>query len=173
MKHSGVHGKVLAASMRASKSLNRGSTEQFLRALAANGIIDESSAIKASDTIYNHYLKTIEKYPNVNDRNNNYWDLANKVVSREFKSVPEVSNLWNQYSSNIGAHTGDTTQTAGRSGASTSHLSQTLTTSDGKKIKVGKLRANVGSIFAHAKTPTPLLNRIMRSEEHTSELQSH
>ena len=164
MKTGTVPGRVLAAAIRASGSSNRGSTEQFLNALANNGIISTEQASKTSNLLYNKYLEILEKPSSfVSDKTNNYWQLADSAIKTQAGNSREVSHLWDQFSKGISAHTGDTTEKAGGSGASTSHLAQTLTTTDGKKIKVGQLRGTKGSLFAHAAPPQPFLDRLKRS----------
>jgi len=161
MKNGRIPGKILAAAIKASGSANRGSTEQFLSALAKNGIITAAEAKQTSDLIYDRYLQKINSAGvMVGDDNNNYHTLATRSIQSSLSGNPEVKHLWDQFSQNVGAHTGDTTSKAGKSGASTSALAQTLTTSDGKKIKVGTLEGSKGVTFAHAKTPEPFLARL-------------
>jgi TP901 family phage tail tape measure protein len=164
MKNGKIPGQVLAAAIKASGSSNRGSTEQFLMALAKNGIITGAEAKYTSDLIYNRYLQKLNSVGvMVGDANNDYHTLANRGIQHALSGNPEVKNLWDQFSQNIGAHTGDTTAKAGKSGASTSALSQNLTTSDGKTIAVGRLSGSKGSLFAHAKAPEPFLARLGRA----------
>ena len=164
MKNGKIPGKVLAAAIKASGSANRGSTEQFLMALAKNGIISADEAKQTSNLIYDRYIQRISSAGvMVGDANNDYHTLATRGIQHTLSSNPEVKHLWDQFSQNVGAHTGDTTAKAGRSGASTSALSQNLTTSDGRKISVGRLSGSKGSLFAHAKAPEPFLARLGRA----------
>jgi TP901 family phage tail tape measure protein len=164
MKNGKIPGKVLAAAIKASGSANRGSTEQFLMSLAKNGIISAAEAKQTSNLIYDRYIQRISSAGiMVGDANNDYHTLANRTIQQSLSNNPEVKHLWDQFSQNIGAHTGDTTSKAGKSGASTSALAQTLTTSDGKKIKVGTLEGSKGVTFAHAKAPEPFLARLGRA----------
>jgi TP901 family phage tail tape measure protein len=164
MKNGKIPGKILAAAIKASGSANRGSTEQFLMSLAKNGIISASEAKQTSNLIYDRYIQRISSAGiMVGDANNDYHTLANRTIQQSLSSNPEVKHLWDQFSQNIGAHTGDTTSKAGKSGASTSALAQTLTTTDGKKIKVGTLEGSKGVTFAHAKAPEPFLARLGRA----------
>ena len=170
MKSGSVPGRLLAAAISASGSSNRGSTEQFLNSLAANGIITKEQASSTASQIYNKYLGILAKPGankpggnNINDANNHYWKVANSGINQLLGSNQEVKNLWGQFSEGIGAHTGDTTEKASKSGASTSSLSQTLTTSDGREIKVGKLKGSGGSLFAHASHPEPFMSRLSKA----------
>jgi len=164
MKTGKVPGRLLAAAIKASGSSSRGSTEQFLNALANNKIISAEEASRTSNLLYNKYLEILEKPSSfVSDKTNNYWQLADSAIRTQVGNNSEVSHLWNQFSQGISAHTGDTTEKAGGSGASTSHLAQTLTTTDGKKIKVGQLRGTNGSLFAHAAHPQPFLDRLKQA----------
>ena len=164
MKNGSIAGRLLSAAMRSSGNQHRGSTEQFLRALAENGIISEAEASTTSNLIYDKYHEVLNRQGvTIGDANNEYWKLADRRIKQTLSHIPEVENLWNQFSQNVGAHTGDTTSKAGGSGASTSHLAQTLTTTDGKKIKVGALRGAAGSLFAHAMPPVPFLKRLAES----------
>jgi TP901 family phage tail tape measure protein len=164
MKNGSIAGRLLSAAMKSSGNQHKGSTEQFLRALAANGIISETEASTTSNLIYDKYHEVLNRQGvTIGDVNNEYWKLADRRIKQTLSHIPEVENLWNQFSQNVGAHTGDTTSKAGGSGASTSHLAQTLTTTDGKKIKVGALRGVAGSLFAHAMPPEPFLNRLAQS----------
>jgi TP901 family phage tail tape measure protein len=161
MKNGRIPGKVLVAAIKASGSANRGSTEQFLMSLAKNGIITPEQAKQTSNSIYDRYMQKLSSQGiMVGDDNNNYHTLASKTIQQSLSSNPEVKHLWDQFSQNVGAHTGDTTSKSGRSGASTSALAQTLTTTDGKKIKVGTLEGSKGVTFAHAKSPEPFLARL-------------
>ena len=163
MKTSYVPGQLMAAALKASRSSNRGSTEQFLTSIAKAGVITAEEAKQTADLIYNKYIEKMNMPGvRVNDSNNNYWTLANAAIRRNFGTHPEVNNLWSQFSAGVGAHTGDTTLMAGSTGASTSHLAQILTTSTGEKINVGTLRGSAGkdgSLFAHAAHSTPFLKR--------------
>ena len=163
MRNSSISGRVLAAAIKSSGSPNRGSTEQFLNALANNGIITAAEAKQTSDLIYNRYLEKISSGVRVSDSNNNYWTLANAGIRRTLGTNPEVSYLWEQFSQNIGAHTGDTTAKAGKSGASTSALKQVLTTTDGRKIDVGKLSGTNNALFAHAAHSDPMVQKFKKA----------
>jgi TP901 family phage tail tape measure protein len=164
MTEGSVSGKVLAAAIRGSGSANRGSTEQFLMSLAANGVIDPKVAAQTSSTLYDRYLEVLErKGVMISDKNNDYWKLADKAIRQLHRGDPEVQHLWDQFSQNVGAHTGDSTIKAGTSGASTSALAQTLTTTDGKKIKVGTLEGTKDITFAHSKQPEPFKARLAKA----------
>jgi hypothetical protein len=161
MKNGRIPGKVLAAAIQASGSANRGSTEQFLRGLSQSGIITAEQAKQTSNSIYDRYIQKLNSQGiMVGDDNNNYHTLASRTIQQSLSDNPEVKHLWDQFSENVGAHTGDTTAKASKSGASTSALTQTLTTTDGKKVKIGKLQGSKGVTFAHAKTPEPFLARL-------------
>jgi len=161
MKNGRIPGKVLAAAIQASGAANRGSTEQFLKALSQNGIITAEQAKQTSNSIYDRYIQKLNSQGiMVGDDNNNYHTLASRTIQQSFSGNPEVKHLWDQFSQNVGAHTGDTTSKAGKSGASTSALSQNLKTTDGQTISVGKLSGSNGSLFAHAKSPEPFLTRL-------------
>jgi TP901 family phage tail tape measure protein len=164
MTSSSVPGKLLAAAIRSSGSANRGSTEQFLTSMAANGIIDAKQASTTANLVYERYLSLLENSSKgVNDRNNDYTKLANNAIKQLHAGNPELQHLWKQFSENVGAHTGDTTKKAGSSGASTSHIAQTLTTTDGRKIKVGILKGQNGTLFAHSKHSDSFLSKLGRS----------
>ena len=158
-----IPSELLAAAIESSGNPNRGSTEQFLRALSSNSIISEAEFKNTSDELYSKYLAQLKRPGLVSDANNGYWNLADKILKKNLGSNAEVDHLWNQFSSSIGVHTGSHTQTTGTSGASSSHLAQTLTTTDGKKIKIGKLRAVSSGIFAHAKSPSPFLEKLIKA----------
>jgi len=164
MANGKIPSELLAAGIQASGSSNRGSTEQFLRALAGAGIISEKEFKGTSDKIYNTYIKNLQRNNLIGDSNNDYWGHANKVLQQELGDNPEVKHLWNQFSSNIGVHTGSRTATTGKSGGSSSHIAQTLLHSDGKtKIKVGALRGVGGALFAHARSPQPFMQRLLKA----------
>jgi TP901 family phage tail tape measure protein len=164
MKNGSIPGRLLAAAMKSSGSIHRGSTEQFLSSLASNGIISKVEAEQTSKLIYDKYLEVLNRQgTSVGDANNDYWKLANNRIKSTVGNNPEVAHLWDQFSQNVGAHTGDTTSKASKSGASTSALAQTLTTTDGKKIKVGTLEGSGGALFAHAKSPEPFMSRLAKS----------
>jgi len=158
-----IPSELLAAAIESSGSANRGSTEQFLRSLYSEGLITEAEFKNTSNKIYNGYIQNLKKPNLIGDSNNNYWGHANRVLQQELGDNTEVKHLWDQFSSNMGVHTGDRTAKAGRSGASSSHISQTLTTTGGKKIKVGTLRGTQGSLFAHARSPQPFLARLIKA----------
>jgi TP901 family phage tail tape measure protein len=163
MANGKIPSELLAAAIESSGSSNRGSTEQFLSSLHREGIISEAEFKNTSNRIYDEYIKNLKKPNLIGDSNNNYWQHADRVLQQELGNNEEVKHLWNQFSSNLGVHTGDRTATAGRSGASSSHRSQTLTTTDGKKIKVGKLRGSRGTLFAHARSPKPFLDKLIKA----------
>jgi TP901 family phage tail tape measure protein len=164
MKNGKISGKILAAAIKASGSSNRGSTEQFLAGLAKSGIITAAEAKQTSDLIYNRYLQKLNSAGvMVGDANNDYHTLATRGIQHALSGNPEVKHLWDQFSQNVGAHTGDTTLKAGKSGASTSALSQNLTTTDGRTVPIGRLSGSKGSLFAHAKSPEPFLARLGRA----------
>ena len=158
-----IPSELLAAAIESSGSANRGSTEQFLRSLYNEGFITEAEFKNTSNRIYNEYIQNLKKPNLIGDSNNNYWGHANRVLQQEIGDNTEVKHLWDQFSSNMGVHTGDRTAKAGRSGASSSHISQTLTTTGGKKIKVGTLRGTQGALFAHARSPQPFLSRLIKA----------
>ena len=163
MANGKIPSELLAAAIESSGASNRGSTEQFLRALYTDGLISEPEFKNTSNRIYNEYIQNLKKPNLIGDSNNTYWGHANRVLQQELGDNAEVNHLWDQFSSNIGVHTGDRTRTAGRSGASSSHIAQTLTTTDGRKIKVGKLRGVGGPLFAHARGPQPFLAKLIKA----------
>ena len=153
--------EVMLAGIAARTTRYRSTTEQFLYELAEQGQITEADARMASNDIHNHYEKVIKNKVNLSDKSNPFYGASNAVLKAKFGHNANLMNLWEQFSSSIGAHTAVAAPGARRSGTTARVLN--LNAVDGSKVKISKLQGNESTTMVHGSTPVPLLDRIGRA----------
>ena len=163
MAAGGLHHEVYEAAMAASRSQYAGSSDQLLRSLAQNGIITESEASTISRDIDSQFRRSIRSQVGVRDANNRYWSISNRVINRALANNSRALGFWNEFSSQPAYIVSESLRSSGEPMRSPSMELRRLT-HNGESISIPPLRGRRGeSFFAHSKTPTPLLNRLMNA----------
>ncbi len=161
MAAGGLHHEVYEAAMAASKNQYTGSSDQLLRTLAQNGIITESEANTIARNIDSEFKRDIRRQVGVRDANNRYWSISNKVINKALGNNSRALGFWNEFSSQPGYIVSESLRSSGEPMRSPS-MELTKITHNGETISINPLRGKRGqSFFAHSKTPTPLLNRLI------------
>jgi TP901 family phage tail tape measure protein len=161
MAAGGLHHEVYEAAMAASQSRYAGSSDQLLLTLARNGIITPQEAANISREIDTTFRRDIRRQVGVRDANNRYWAISNRIISRALGTNDRALGFWNAFSREPGYITSESLRSSGEPMRSPSMELRKLT-HNGETIDIEPLRGKRGqSFFAHAKTPTPLLQRLI------------
>jgi TP901 family phage tail tape measure protein len=154
-----IPGDLFAAAIRSSGANFVGSADQFLFGLLQNGIITGTQFKNISKRIEREYFSYLSRSKGVGDINNEYWRIANSIITSELGRTSNAGHLWRGFSSSFGAHTSSNTLKTGKSGGSTSPLVIKVPDKKGKVINFGALEGSADYLFAHTKTPDPLIAR--------------
>ena len=161
MATGGLHHEVYEAAMAASGNRYAGSSDQLLRTLAQNGIITENEANTIARDIDTQFRRDIRRQVGVRDANNRYWSISNRIINRALATNSRALGFWNEFSSQPGYIVSESLRSSGEPMRSPSMALRSLT-HNGETISIDPLKGRRGqSFFAHSKTPTPLLNKLM------------